>query len=290
MNHDAGSTSDDGFLMERRSLSSLNKDTIGRYRMRFANLNEKHVWANIPDEEFLIKIGAASLNNVDNVVYPTAAGLLMFGNEYEIIKELNEYFLDYREPFDASGVRWVDRVISSSGDWSGNLYDFYFRVQDRLTSSLKIPFVLKNGQDRIDDKRIHEAVREALANALIHTDYFKTRGINIVKRENEIIFSNPGSLRISIQEAMAGGISDTRNVLIMRMFSLVGIGEGTGSGLAKIRTVWNEYGYKEPILTEQFNPDRITLKLSFENDNVTTNVTTKSGMKLTSSLVRQKKQ
>ena len=46
---------------------------------------------------------------------------LMFGNEYDIVREFNAYFLDYQEQYDAD-TRWTDRIISSSGDWSGNVY------------------------------------------------------------------------------------------------------------------------------------------------------------------------
>ena len=93
----------------------------------------------------------------------------MFGNEYEIVKEFPNYFLDYREKMD-SQVRWTDRFVSSSGDWSGNLYDFYFRVYNRLALDIRTPFQMKNGS-RVDDTPIHEALREALANCLINADY-----------------------------------------------------------------------------------------------------------------------
>jgi hypothetical protein len=39
------------------------------------------------------------------------------------VKEYPNYFLDYQEQFDADN-RWTDRIVSSSGDWSGNVYDF----------------------------------------------------------------------------------------------------------------------------------------------------------------------
>ena len=62
---------------------------------------------------------AAKLSAGDHVLHPTAAGLLMFGEEYKILYEFPEYFLDYREILDPA-IRWTDRLQSSSGDWSGN--------------------------------------------------------------------------------------------------------------------------------------------------------------------------
>ncbi|MGM9582008.1 MAG: hypothetical protein ACI3U2_12350 [Anaerovibrio sp.] len=65
----------------------------------------------------------------------------MFGYEYRILYEFPEYFLDYRNIIDTEN-RWSDRVHSGSGDWSGNLLDFFFRIFDKLTSNLDKPFYL----------------------------------------------------------------------------------------------------------------------------------------------------
>ena len=32
--------------------------------------------------------------------------------------------------------RWTDRIVSSSGDWSGNICDFYFRVYNRIAQDI----------------------------------------------------------------------------------------------------------------------------------------------------------
>lgn len=73
----------------------------------------------------------------------------MFGNEYDIVRQFPNYFLDYRAELDPA-IRWTDRVFSSSGDWSGNIFDFYFRVYNKLKQSLTVPFKL-SGVTRIDD-------------------------------------------------------------------------------------------------------------------------------------------
>ena len=36
-------------------------------------------------------------------------------------------------------------IVSSSGDWSGNIYDFYFRVYNKITQDIKVPFKLEGG-------------------------------------------------------------------------------------------------------------------------------------------------
>ncbi|MDU1202989.1 MAG: ATP-binding protein [Clostridiales bacterium] len=88
------------------------------------------------------------------------------------------------------------------------------------------------------------------------------RGIVIERQNTYFKFSNPGSLRISIEEAMNGGISDPRNVNIFKMFNLIGVGERAGSGLENIRKAWKEQEWETPNLNETYNPDRVELILS----------------------------
>lgn len=212
-------------------------------------------------EDFLHRIGAMA-RDTDGKLRPTAAGLLMFGHEYEIVREFPHYFLDYQE-HDRSSTedeRWTDRIVSSSGDWSGNICDFYFRVYNRIVQDIKVPFKL-NGADRIDDTPLHKALREALANALIHADYYDRRGLVIQKWPDKIRIANPGAFRINVQEALVGGVSDPRNESLIKMFNLINVGERAGSGLPSIRSVWQKQGWQVPEIVEAFNPDRTTLTL-----------------------------
>jgi len=258
--------------------TAFDMDTVIRYKTRLSNLKPNHVWNDIPVDELLLKIGALAKDEESGKIHPTAAGILMFGYEYEIVREFPDYFLDYREKLDET-TRWSDRVVSNLGEWSGNLYDFYFKIYARVTSDIKTPFKLKNGFDRIDDTPMHEAIREAVTNALVHSNYYERRGLVIEKSFKEITISNPGSMRISVDEAVSGGVSDTRNQTLMKMFALILIGERAGSGLYGIHAVWEENKLSRPVLIEQFNPDRVVLKLQIETeksaaDKNTTTVTT----------------
>lgn len=81
----------------------------------------------------------------------------------------------------APTIRWTDRLQSSSGEWSGNLCDFYFRVYNKIIMNVKTPFAIEGG-DRNEDTPVHEALREALANCLINADYYGTHGV-VIKKE-----------------------------------------------------------------------------------------------------------
>ena len=247
--------------LEDMGISDLNMETVHAYRNRHAAYRNDHVWEGLTDEEYLERIGAAKRTPKDEKLHPTAAGLLMFGEEFRILYEYPEYFLDYREMLDPS-IRWTDRLQSSSGDWTGNLFDFFFRVYSKLVKDLKIPFKLE-GVTRIDDTPVHKALREALANCLVNTDFFSPRGVVIRKDANTIIIENPGYIRTGKDQMLKGGISDPRNKALMKMFNMIGIGERAGSGVPDIFAVWDSQGWKAPEVEEQFNPDRTILTLSF---------------------------
>ena len=186
----------------------------------------------------------------------------MFGNEYDIVREFNTYFLDYQEQYDAD-TRWTDRIISSSGDWSGNVYDFYFRVYNKLIQDIKVPFKMDGGT-RVDDTPVHQALREALANCLVHADYYGRQGLVIIKKRDSITMANPGGFRIEVDAAKSGGVSDPRNGTMLKMFNLIDIGERSGSGIPLIFGAWREQGWVVPAVTEQLEPERPILTLPFE--------------------------
>lgn len=249
-------------VLDNLGMDVFNMDSVRGYRNTFASLKDGHPFVRLDDNEFLRSIGAASISDNVHTIRPTAAGLLMFGNEYDIVRQFPDYFLDYRALLDPN-IRWTDRICSSSGDWSGNIFDFYFRVYNKLKQSLNVPFKL-SGVTRIDDTPMHEALREALANCLINADYFGSRGVVITLEITQITFANPGYSRTGKIQMLKGGVSDPRNRGLMKLFNLIDIGERAGSGIPKIINIWNDEGMKEPIIEEQFDPDRTILSLPLE--------------------------
>ncbi len=248
-------------LLEDVSLEELNQETIHGYRISHRTLREGHPFEHLEDAEYLRSIGAAALSKEDGKLHPTAAGMLMFGNEYNIVRYFPNYFLDYQETMNPS-IRWTDRLQSSSGEWSGNVCDFYYRVYNKIIKDVKVPFRMEGGH-RVDDTPVHQALREALANCLINADYYGTCGVVIRKDQDRLILENPGDVRIGKEQMRRGGVSDPRNKAIMKMFNLVNIGERAGSGVPNIFQVWRNEGWEEPVIREQFGPDRTVLELPF---------------------------
>lgn len=261
MVRDASVKTQDMLVLNEMDMTVFNKESVRSYRQRMRLSRPGHVWEALEDEDFLMKLGAVGIGS-DGKKHPTSAGLLMFGNEYDIVREYNAYFLDYQEQYDAD-TRWTDRIISSSGDWSGNVYDFYFRVYNKLTQDIKVPFKMEGGV-RVDDTSVHQALREALANCLVNADYYGRQGLVVIKKRDAITMSNPGNFRIEIDTAKSGGVSDPRNGTMLKMFNLIDIGERAGSGIPNIFRVWHEQGWTAPVISENFDPDRIMLSLTLK--------------------------
>ncbi len=248
-------------VLEEAEIKDLNQDSIRGYRNSHKSFKPGHPFERLDDNEYLRVIGAAGFSKNDKKLHPTAAGMLMFGNEYDIVRYFPEYFLDYRENPDTV-IRWTDRLQSSSGEWSGNVFDFYFRVYNKITKDIKVPFRMEGGF-RVDDTPVHRALREALANCMINTDFYGKYGVLIVKEEDKIVFENPGYIRLGKEQMRRGGKSDPRNKSLMKMFNLIDIGEHAGSGVPNIFNVWEDEEWEEPDIKESFDPDRTSLILKF---------------------------
>ena len=250
-------------VLENKEIKDFDQNSVKSYRTRYNATHQGHPWCDLNDDEFLMMIGAASDETEDGRIHPTAAGLLMFGMYHRIMREFPEYFLDYRERLDPS-IRWTDRVASNSGDWSGNVFDFFTKVSFKLTADLKKPFKTE-GIYRIDDTPVHVAVREALANCLVNADYFLPWNVVIDKYPEKIIMANPGTIRTGKRQMLRGGISQPRNRIMLNMFNFIGIGERAGSGVPDIFNIWKLENYPEPIIEElsgrEGSPDRTILTL-----------------------------
>jgi predicted HTH transcriptional regulator len=171
----------DDRILGGHSLDDIDPETFRVYRQVFANRDPGHFWNGLPDKEFMRQIGGWRKDRETGQQGLTLAGLLMFGQMVAIQEELPNYMLDYQERSEPGAEnRWLDR-LTLDGKWSGNLYDFYRKVYLKLTSSLKIPFRLEKGE-RKEDTTIHEALREALANTLVHADYAERASVLVVKR------------------------------------------------------------------------------------------------------------
>ncbi|MCK7607763.1 transcriptional regulator [Geobacillus stearothermophilus] len=238
----------DSFILEHYSLSELNFETVSHYREQFARAKPGHPWNSLETKEFLYKIGAWGKLRDSSKEGLTLAGLVMFSEERIITEVLPQYFLEYREYDGAKAAGWAKRFTSQDGTWSGNAYDFYFRVLAELERHVW----LEEGR---------ALLAEALANAIVHADYGEEGGITVEKEDGAFRFANPGRFRLPIEAAMAGQMSNLRNPNIFKMFLLIDVCKRAGSGLKRMHD-WQERALVQPVdILQQMNPDRTIVTL-----------------------------
>ncbi|MDO9074781.1 MAG: ATP-binding protein [Rubrivivax sp.] len=251
----------DAVVVEHFGLGDFDTDTLKQYRNRFASRDPDHPWLSEDDAGLMFKLGALRRDRANGLEGATVAGLLMFGSFAALREGLPAFHVDYREKLSADpAVRWTDRVVPD-GTWESNVFQFYQRVVQRLSADLKIPFQLNRELYRKDDTIVHEALREAVVNALIHADYRGQGGIVIERYADRIELSNPGSLLVSREQLLRGSVSECRNKSLQLMFQMIGGGEKAGSGMDKIRSGWRSQHWRSPKVEESLQPDRVKLVL-----------------------------
>lgn len=260
---DAGEFPRDGEILDHFSFDDLDAESLVAYRNLFRSNFPNHPFLAGSDQELLRQLGGWARDRASSTEGLTLAGLLMFGHQRAILDRLPHFQLDYRHlpPSTTSGSpRWLDRV-SLDGTWSGNLFDFYRKVIGKLRDGLRLPFVMGPDLFRRDESPQHEALREAMVNALIHGDYLASGGIRIFRLHNGFEFHNPGLLRLPAEQIRAGGKSDCRNPSLQQMFQMIGAGEKAGSGFPKILQAWREQHWRAPALEEDTEQEEVCLRL-----------------------------
>lgn len=257
---DAEQTPADYRVLTGFGLADLDAASLTQYRQRLRAAKGEHPWLALDDQALLEKLGGWRLDRESGVSGLTLAGLLMFGRS-EALRDPTatpRFMVDYREKM-SPDVRWTDRE-HPDGTWEGNLFQFYQRVWPKLIRGLAVPFKLEDGQ-RKDETPVHEALREAFVNALIHADHSVIGGVVVERYPDRYVFENPGTLLVSRDQFWRGNLSECRNKALQQMFFMIGGGERAGSGVDKIKTGWSSQHWRAPQLEISSDPDRVRLTM-----------------------------
>lgn len=260
MLRDASDTGNDGGLLDGYTMDDIDPETLKAYRIEYELHNPDHVWNGIDNKSFLRNLGGYTVDRTTGKEGLTTAGLLMFGTGLAIRERFENIRMDYLDESNLTPERrWNDR-LTYDGMWENNLYNFIKRTMPKLVKDIRRPFQL-SGMRRIDDTPVHKAIREAVINLVIHTDYHITGVLKIVKRDDGFLFSNPGNLKLSVSSIYEGGNSRARNPHIQTMLRMIGMGDNIGSGFPTILNAWNEENWRKPDLSENTELHMVELKL-----------------------------
>jgi predicted HTH transcriptional regulator len=260
MLRDASDSGNDGGLLQGYTMEDIDLNALRSYRIEFEHRNPDHVWNGNDDQTFLRNMGGYAVDRTTGKSWLTAAGLLMFGKGLAVRERFDNIRMDYLDESNLlPGRRWSDR-LTYDGMWENNLDNFMRQVMSKLVFGLRRPFRLE-GMVRIDDTPVHKAIREAVVNMMIHSDYMITGVLKIVKTDKGFIFSNPGGLKLPVRAIYEGGHSVARNPRIQTFFRMIGAGDNIGSGFPTILNAWGEENWRKPDLSEDTELHQVDLKL-----------------------------
>jgi divergent AAA domain protein len=200
------------------------------------------------------------------------AGLLVFGKHESIKEYLPHYNVEYiRKSSNIENASYSDRLIYDGYWGEDNLFNFMFSAFEKL--KLTISDNSKISADyltRESNSKLIIAIREALANSIIHCDFLNHKGVFIIRYPDRMIFINGGSLRISKEDYFTGAHSTPRNHYIQEIFRLINICEKAGTEIPKIMNAVKEYQLKKPEVKAEI--DSFELTICIENLNISNEV------------------
>ena len=263
MLRDANEAGNDRLILEYYTMDDVDMPTLESYRIMFKTDNPDHVWNALGHKEFLMQLGGYAVDRKERIEGLTMAGLLMFGKGLPIRDRFDNLRMDYIDKSHLVGEQRYSDRLTYDGRWENNLYNFVRIVLPKLTIDLPRPFQME-GVIRKDDTLQHKAVREAVTNMIIHSDLMLNGILRIEKYDDRIVLTNPGLLKLPIEQIYRGGESKARNQRMQNMFRMIGYGENLGSGFPLILNAWNEKHWIKPELIEQ--PELMQVKLTLYFD------------------------
>lgn len=253
----------DSQLLDNFGIEDLDLTTIRRFK-DFIQEKENDVDIySIDDWEFLKLCGAVGKDENDGIFKLKRGALLFFGKEVSITSIYPYFHVDYRNRIEETlEKRWIDRV--SSGEINSkeiNLFNFYNIVLDKMMNTVLEGFSLDSNTQRRDNVKrgVEVAIREALANSLIHADYEDDLSIKIEAFNNRYIFTNPGEMLVTKEEFAKGGESKLRNATIVTLFRRAGFSERAGTGGMKIFQVALKNKFRYPEINSEEGRTKVVI-------------------------------
>ena len=252
------------------TINDLNNESLNSYIDKI-KIEKPHFAKN--DFEKSLKL-CGIIDTSDNQAYPTLAGTMIFG-------EFPQNF--YPQLFVACVVV-PGNELGDTGEFGerfidnkrveGTIEEMLEGTMSFLRRNMKISVIINSNGERINRTEYPmEALREAVANSLIHRDYSTQTenayvSVNMYNDRIEII--NPGNLygTNKLEKLGTATIMESRNPTIVRILEEKGsVIENRHSGIPTMKREMKKYGLPEP----EFYEERDSFKVIFRNTPITEN-------------------
>lgn len=185
---------------------------------------------------------------------PTVGGMILFGQDRE--RHFADAWIQAGRFAGADKSRLVDRAEIRSFPVRAVEEAIAF-VQKHALHGAEIGAVRRKERWNLPP----EAVREAIINAVAHTDYAQ-RGapLRVSVFDDRLEVENPGLLPFGLTiEDLPRGVSKLRNRVIGRVFHALGLIEQWGSGIQRMTAACRDAGLASPVFEEIATRFRVTI-------------------------------
>jgi predicted HTH transcriptional regulator len=213
----------------------------------FDNLGHSPNVAKLKSLGLLVKNG--------NQTIPSNAGVILLANEEIRFQNFADARVSCARFAGAEKVDFIDRL-----DIDGGILPAIEEVPKFIRRNTRMAAEIKNIRRRDISEYPVLAIREALLNALLHTDYSMMGSrILVAIYSDRLDITNPGMLPLGMTlEDFKNGVSIVRNKIIAKVFEKMELIEQWGSGYKRITDICKNEGYPEPKWEEFGSAVRVT--------------------------------
>ncbi len=249
---------------KKASVSDLNSEDLNLYIEKIKNSKP-----NFSKNSFskCLSLCGITTSNKDEV-YPTLAGTMIFG----------DYPQSYYPQLFVACARIPGIILGDTGDLGerfidnkrveGTIEEMLNDTMNFLRRNMRVSIIIDEDGNRINRTEYPlEALREAVANALIHRDFsFQTENayISVYMYDDRIEIINPGTLYGSnkLEKLGIATTMEVRNPTIVRILEEKGsVIENRHSGIPIMKREMRKFGLPEP----EFYEERDCFKVVFRN-------------------------
>lgn len=243
-------------------MADLNRVALDAYLAQLRRMRPRANYLDAPLEQVLTQLRV--VREVQGVLRPTLAGLLMFGNYPQacepqlVITFLHYYGVTEEEPT-PRGERFLD-----NRKFEGAIPEMIEQTTNHVLASIRKSSLIEGLYRRDVPEYPESAVREALVNAVAHRDYSHfVRGSYIQIRlfADRLEVQSPGGLYGGVTEDNLEDEQSTRNRVLMRLLEDLHLVENRGSGIRAMLEAMRAANLEPP----RFQDHRTSFWLTFRN-------------------------
>ena len=259
------------------TIDDLNRERLNSYIDKI-KIEKQHFAKN--NFEKCLKL-CGIIDTSDNQVYPTLAGTMIFG-------EFPQSF--YPQLFVACVVvpgtelgdtgEFGERFIDNKRI-EGTIEEMLEGTMNFLRRNMKTSVIINSNGERINKTEYPmEALREAVANSLIHRDYStqtENAYVAVSMYNDRIEIINPGNLygTNKLEKLGTATTMESRNPTIVRILEEKGsVIENRHSGIPTMKREMKKYGLPEPEFYEERDSFKVIFRNNFVDDNSQTGAQT----------------